>query len=615
MSTQAERIKIRHAVIRFAGDSGDGMQLTGTQFSNESAFVGNDLATFPNFPAEIRAPAGTLFGVSSFQVRIGEDKVWSPGDTLDTLVAMNPAALSVHLPDLKPGGTLIVDTDAFTARNMTKAHLDSNPLEDPELAKKYNVIALGMTELTQKAVENLEVTKKEAVRSKNMFALGVISHMYQRDISITERWLEKKFAKLPVILEANVTVLEAGYTYAQNSALSGEVYVVEPADMEPGTYRNINGNSLTAFGLITGAVKAGKNLVLGSYPITPATDILHELAKHKHLGVRTIQAEDEIAAVCAAIGASYAGAVGVTTTSGPGLALKGEAIGLAVMTELPLVVVNVQRGGPSTGLPTKTEQSDLLQAMYGRNGESPLVVLAAASPADAFNMAYEAVRIAITHMTPVILLTDGFIANSSAPWRIPNPDDIPAIEVNHPTDPDTFLPYAKDDKLVRPWGIPGTPGLEHRIGGLEKSYGDGCVSYDAENHQRMVRDRAAKVAKVADGLPPMHVHGPESGDLLIIGWGSTYGVIQAAIGEAIKAGKKVASTHVRYISPFPHDLEEIIGRYKEILVCEINNGQLAQLLRAKYLRPTHQLNKITGFPITQHEVEAKISEILGGQND
>lgn len=612
MTTNKPTLSMREAVIRFAGDSGDGMQLTGTQFTNESAFVGNDVVTFPNFPAEIRAPAGTTAGVSSFQVKIGQKRVWTAGDRLDTLVAMNPAALSVHLADLKPEGTLIVNSDAFSKRNLDKTDYQSNPLEDPALFDRFKVLAFPMTSLVTEALADSPLSNKDKERCKNLFALGVISHMYQRDITVTERWLKSKFSKLPDVLEGNLIALNSGLNYAENSALLGELYVVEPAEMPSGTYRNVNGNTLLAYGLITGAHKANKRLVLGSYPITPASDILHELARHKQMGVRTFQAEDEIAAVCAAIGASFGGELGITSTSGPGFALKGEAIGLAMMTELPLVVVNVQRGGPSTGLPTKTEQSDLLQVMYGRNGESPVVVLAASTPLDAFEMGIEAVRIALTYMTPVVLLSDGFIANGAAPWRIPDAQDIPEIPITHATDPENFAPYNRDpETLARQWAVPGTPGLEHRLGGLEKEEGTGGVCYDGENHEKMIQIRAQKVERVANSLAPMVVEGSPDADVLVVGWGSTYGAIGAAVAGQNDKGSKVAHLHIKYINPFPNDLGEILSRYKKILICEINSGQLALLLRAKYLIDFAQFNKIQGFPLMQSDIETKIEELVG----
>lgn len=611
MSDHKTSTTIREAVVRFAGDSGDGMQLAGTQFSTESAFAGNDLITLPDYPAEIRAPAGTLYGVSSFQIKFGTDRIWGPGDQLDTLVAMNPAAFKVHLKDLKPEGTLIVNSDAFDKRNLSKAGYETNPLDDPALTKKYRLIAIGMNQLTEKALADSGLTTKEIDRCKNFFALGCVSQMYGRDIGITENWVAKKFAKKPLIRDANLKVLHTGMNFADNTALMGEQFVVEPAHLEPGTYRNLNGNTLLAYGLIAGAHKAGKELMLGSYPITPASDILHELARHKRYGVRTFQAEDEIAAVTSAIGASYAGCLGVTTTSGPGLALKGEALGLAVMVELPLVVVNVQRGGPSTGLPTKTEQADLLQAMYGRSGESPCIILAASTPGNAFDMAFEAVRLSIKYMTPVILLSDSFIGNGSAPWRIPDPDSLPEIPVHHPTDPDGFSPYKRDpETLARPWAIPGVAGLEHRLGGLEKDYDSGDVSYNADNHHKMVKVRAEKVARVADSLPPTTITGASEGDLLVVGWGSTWGAITAAVEAQQMRGKSVSCIHLHYLNPLPRDLGDILRKFKRILVPEINDGQLVMLLRARYLVDARPYNRIRGLPLVQSEIEKAIEGVL-----
>ena len=609
--TQPAPVRVREAVVRFAGDSGDGMQLAGTQFTTETAFSGNDLATFPNFPAEIRAPAGTLPGVSSFQIHFGTHKVWNPGDTLDTLVAMNPAALKVHLQDLKPGGTLIVNADAFNDRNVTKAGYKDNPLTHPEAFANYKVVKVAMTSLVIEALKDCQISSKEAEQSKNLFALGLLCQMYHRDTEQTRAWLERKFAKRKEIYEANRKALQAGYDYAYNAALFGETYVIEPAKMPAGKYRNVNGNQLLAYGLLTASVKANKPLFLGTYPITPASDILHELAKHKRFRVRSFQAEDEIAAVASAIGASYTGAIGVTTTSGPGLALKSEAIGLAVMTELPLVIVNVQRGGPSTGLPTKTEQADLLQAMFGRNGESPVVVLAAATPPDAFEMAFAAVRIALTHMTPVILLSDGFIANGAVPWLIPDPDQIPDIKVSHSVE-GAFKPYARDpETLARPWVLPGTPGHEHRIGGIEKENINGGISYDADNHELMTRLRAEKIERVAREIPPSSLFGDAQGDVLVVGWGSTYGSICAAVETLRAQGKKVSALHIRYINPLPPDLGTIFARFKTILICEINSGQLALLLKARFTRPMEQYNRVRGLPLKQSDIEQRILELLG----
>nr|WP_114422567.1 2-oxoacid:acceptor oxidoreductase subunit alpha [Nocardioides houyundeii] len=627
-------VKERHAVpkqvkqldrviIRFAGDSGDGMQLTGDRFTQESAAFGNDLATLPNFPAEIRAPQGTLPGVSSFQVHFADHDILTPGDAPDVLVAMNPAALRANLGDLPKGATIIVDTHDFTARNLTKAGYATSPLEDEALAE-YAVHQLDLTGMTVAAVKEFGLSRKDAARAKNMFALGLLSWMYGRPTESTVEFLSRRFAKVPDIRDANITAFKSGYYFGETTESFVVSYEIKPAPMAPGTYRNITGNLALAYGLVAGGVQSGLPVFLGSYPITPASDILHELSKHKAFGVTTLQAEDEIAGVGAAIGASFVGHLGVTTTSGPGIALKSEAIGLAVMTELPLVVVDVQRGGPSTGLPTKTEQADLLQAMFGRNGESPVPVVAPQSPGDCFDAAVEAIRIAVTYRTPVMLLSDGMLANGSEPWRVPEVSELPVIDPDFATEPnhttqdkngqDTteFWPYVRDEAtLARPWAIPGTPGLEHRIGGLEKGDGHGNISYDPANHDYMVRTRAAKVARIADSLPPLEVDDPSGqAKVLVLGWGSTYGPIGAAVRRVRKAGYHVAQTHLRHLNPMPNDLGEILARYDRVLVPEMNLGQLSMLLRSKYLVDTVGYNQVNGMPIKAAELADAIGQLV-----
>lgn len=603
---------LEEVVIRFAGDSGDGMQLTGTQFTNTSASMGNDLATFPDYPAEIRAPVGTLFGVSGFQVRFSSRDIHTPGDAPDVLVAMNPAALKVNIADLKPGGMLLVNTGNFNDKDLKKAKYESNPLDDAALQDGYQVVALDFNEATLNATADSGLSKKDALRSKNLLALGMLYWVYSRPLTNTENWLKKKFAKKPDILAANLAALKAGHAIAENSELFQNQYTVPAAPMKSGTYRNMMGNSAIALGLVAASRLSNLPLFLGSYPITPASDILHALARYKNFGVVTFQAEDEIAGICAAIGASFAGSLALTTTSGPGLALKGEALGLAVITELPLVVINVQRGGPSTGLPTKTEQSDLLQALFGRHGECPIPVIAAQSPGDCFMTAIEACRMAITYMTPVILLSDGSIANGSEPFRIPREEELERFPVTFHTDPETFQPYKRDpETLARPWAIPGTPGLEHRIGGLEKEDITGNVCYEAENHELMVSLREKKVMGIANSYPPLEVLGAESGKLLVIGWGSTYGAIRGAVERANADGTCVARLHLRNIWPLPNDLGEIMDRYEKILIPEMNRGQLARLLRSEYLREIETFSKVQGRPITTSEIGDKIKAILG----
>jgi len=598
-------------VIRFAGDSGDGMQITGTQFTNTAALLGNDLATFPDFPAEIRAPAGTLPGVSGFQVHFASKEIFTPGDNPDVLVAMNPAALKVNLQDLPRNGILILDTDAFDKRNLQKAGYAKSPLEDGSLAA-YRLFAVPLTSRTEDALAGAsELSAKEKRRCKNFYALGMTYWLFSRSMDGTVAWLHKKFAKHPEIGEANVTALKAGYAYCDASEEFQVRYEVPPAPSEPGIYRNISGNEALALGLVAAASRAGVPLFYGSYPITPASPILHYLAQYKHFDVTTFQAEDEIAAIGSAIGASFGGAIGATGSSGPGIALKGEALGLAVMVELPLVVVNVQRAGPSTGMPTKTEQADLLQAMCGRNGEAPVPVLAASSPANCFEMAYEAVRIATKYMVPVILLSDGYLANGAEPWRLPErPDALPPVSITFHTDPKDFQPYRRDDAtLARPWVKPGTTGLEHRIGGLEKQDGAGNVSYDARNHQRMTQLRQEKVQRVVADIPDLKVVGPERGKLLVIGWGSTYGAIHSAVRLAQADGLAVAQAHLHHLNPFPANLGDVLRSYDRVLCPEMNTGQLRLLLRARYLVDVHGLNKVEGQPFRVREILTRIQEM------
>ncbi|HET8960723.1 2-oxoacid:acceptor oxidoreductase subunit alpha, partial [Nocardioides sp.] len=594
--------QLDRVIIRFAGDSGDGMQLTGDRFTQESAAFGNDLSTLPNFPAEIRAPQGTLPGVSSFQVHFADHDILTPGDAPDVLVAMNPAALRANLGDLPKGATIIVDTHDFTSRNLTKAGYAASPLEDGSL-DEYALHPVDLTGMTVEAVKEFGLSRKDAARAKNMFALGLLSWMYGRPIESTISFLERRFARVPAIRDANVTAFNKGWHFGETTEAFVVSYEIKPAPMPPGTYRNITGNLALAYGLIAGGVQSGLPVFLGSYPITPASDILHELSKHKSFGVTTFQAEDEIAGIGAALGAAFAGSLGVTTTSGPGIALKSETIGLAVMTELPLLVIDVQRGGPSTGLPTKTEQADLLQAMFGRNGESPVPIIAPRSPGDCFDATLEAIRIAITHRTPVMLLSDGMLANGSEPWRIPEVSELPPIDPAFATQPNhgegedrDFWPYVRDEAtLARPWAIPGTAGLEHRIGGLEKGDGHGNISYDPANHDFMVRTRQAKVDRIAETLPPMEVDDPTGeARVLVLGWGSTYGPIGAGCRRVRKAGYHVAQAHLRHLNPFPKDLGEVLARYDKVLVPEMNLGQLSMLLRAKYLVDVIGYNHVRG---------------------
>lgn len=606
--------KLEAVVIRFVGDSGDGMQLTGTQFTDTSAMFGNDIATFPNYPSEIRAPQGSLYGVSGFQVHIGSVEVSTPGDSVDLLVAMNPAALKTNIYALKPGHTLIVDTDSFNKKNLEKAEYATNPLEDGSL-ENFRVIEVDMTSLTKEALKNVAGLDTKAIsRSKNMFSLGMIYWMYNRSTDYTIDFFNKKFKSKPSLVEANTKVLMAGYYFAETLELIPNSYTISPAKMPAGTYRIIMGNTATAWGFLAAAEKSGLELFLGSYPITPATDILHELAKHKHFGVKAFQAEDEIAGVTSAIGASFAGDLAITTTSGPGLALKGEAIGLAIMTELPLVVVNVQRGGPSTGLPTKTEQSDLLQAMYGRNGESPVIVIAASTPANCFNFAYEAARLALEHMTPVILLTDGYIANGSAPWKIKTVAEMPPIKNNKITEiKEIWHPYDRDEKtLARNWAIPGTPGLEHRIGGLEKDAVTGNISYEPMNHEKMTAIRAEKIERVKFNIPDIETEFAKNGDLLVIGWGGTYGSLHTAVKQMSDQGyNNIGFAHFNYINPLPKNTSAILSKFKKIVVCELNSGQFASILKIKHSQFEFlQFNKVQGLPFANDDLIQKFKSLV-----
>jgi 2-oxoglutarate/2-oxoacid ferredoxin oxidoreductase subunit alpha len=610
---------IDRVVIRFAGDSGDGMQLTGDRFTTSSALLGNDLSTLPDFPAEIRAPAGTLAGVSAFQVHISDHDILTPGDRPDVLVAMNPAALRANLQDVATGSTVIVNSDTFEDRNLTKAGYTSNPLTDGSL-EGYRVYEVPMTSITMEAVKPSGTKPRDAERSKNFFALGLISFMYTRPVESTLEWIGERFAKLPMVAEANTLAFKAGYNFGDTAELFDSLYEIKPAPLKPGPYTNISGNRALSWGLIAAGQLAKLQVFLGSYPITPASDILHELSKHKNFGVRTVQAEDEIAGIGAALGAAYGGALGVTTTSGPGIALKSETMGLAVNLELPLLVIDIQRGGPSTGLPTKTEQADLLQAMFGRHGEAPIPIVAPATPGDCFFMAIEAARIALKYRTPVLLLSDGYLANGAEPWPVPDVASLPdisvefATETNHTREDGTeeFWPYQRDpETLARPWAVPGTPGLAHRIGGLEKADGSGSVSYDPANHQKMVDLRVAKVAGIAKDIPPVEVDDPE-GDALavVVGWGSTYGSIAAGVRRVRARGIKVAQVHIRHLNPFPADLGDVLRRYDKILVPEMNLGQLRKLLRAEYLVDAKGLNKMTGQPFKAGEIERGILDLI-----
>ncbi|MFZ3217828.1 MAG: 2-oxoacid:acceptor oxidoreductase subunit alpha [Candidatus Acidiferrales bacterium] len=601
---------IEKAVIRFCGDSGDGMQITGSQFTNTVALYGNDLATFPDFPAEIRAPAGTLPGVSGFQVHFSSSNVYTPGDSVDVLVAMNPAALKMNLPDLKANGILIVNADDFKETDLRKAQIAVSPLEDHSL-DGFRLFPVELTKLTRAALKEVGLDAKSMDRCKNFFALGMCYWLYNRSLEPTLRWLDDKFKNKPQLVRANKLAMQAGYSFCEATEAFQISYEIPPAKLDPGVYRNISGNAALALGFVAASQQAGIPLFLGSYPITPASDILHELSMYKDFGVTTFQAEDEIAAVSSAIGASYTGALAITTTSGPGMALKTEAIGLAVAVELPLVVCDIQRGGPSTGLPTKTEQADLLQALYGRNSEAPVPVLAPSSPGDCFWVALEASRIAIKYMVPVIVLSDGYLANGAEPWKIPTVAELPEIPVHFETDPVGFLPYKRDPStLARPWAVPGTPGLEHRVGGIEKQDVTGNISYEPLNHEHMVRTRAEKVEGIAQDIPEIVPAGDPSGDLLIVAWGSTSGPITAALKSMRERGHRIGHVHLRYLNPLPRNLGEILKRYKKVLVPEMNMGQLVMLLRAKYLVDAESYGKIQGKPFKQSEIEAKIEELL-----
>jgi 2-oxoglutarate ferredoxin oxidoreductase subunit alpha len=613
MGKTKEIKNLEEVTVRFAGDSGDGMQLTGMQFSDTTALFGNDLSTLPDYPAEIRAPAGTLYGVSGYQLHFSSSDIHTPGDNPDVLVAMNPAALKTNLKDLKPDATIIVNTDSFDSKNLRLAHYDSNPLEDDTL-KGYNVIGVQITSLTSKALEGVQLTNKEIVRCKNFFALGMMYWLYDRPIENTLNWIKEKFGKRPELVEGNTKALKAGYFFGDTTEIFTTRYHVEPAQLPAGIYRNVSGNEALALGFVAASVRTGLPLFLGSYPITPASDILHELSRYKNFGVKTFQAEDEIAGVTSAIGAAFSGSLAITTTSGPGLALKTEAIGLAVMTELPIVIIDVQRGGPSTGLPTKTEQGDLLQAVYGRNGEAPVVVLAAQSPNDCFNMAIEASRIATKYMTPVILLSDGYLANGSEPWKVPHANELPDIKVKFYNNKTDFHPYSRDENLARPWVMPGTPEMEHRIGGLEKSHIYGNVSYDPDNHNFMVHLRAQKVKNVENDIPELKVEHEPNGELLVLGWGSTYGAITEAVSRVRFTGFKVSNAQLRYLNPLPKNTANILKNFKKILIPEINLGQLAKIIKSEFLVDVIQFNEIRGLPFKAVEIENKIREILGGNN-
>lgn len=602
-------VELDDVTIRFAGDSGDGMQLTGTQFTSTTAQVGNDLSTFPDYPSEIRAPSGTLYGVSGFQIHFSSRSIHTPGDRFDTLVAMNPAALKVNLKLLHEGGNIIVNTDSFDAKNLKLAKYDENPLDDDTL-KGYKVFPVPITSLTTRALEDLDLSTKAMQRSKNFFALGLLYWMYNRPMEPTLDWIKEKFGKNELVVKANEKALKAGYNFGNITETFTVRYNVRSAELPPGEYRNVTGNEATSLGMVAAVIKAKLPGFLGSYPITPASEILQELSRLKKYNFRTFQAEDEIAGICTAIGAAYGGSLAFTSTSGPGMALKTEAIGLALMVELPLVIVNVQRGGPSTGLPTKTEQSDLYQAILGRNGEAPVPVLAACSPANCFYAAFEASRIALKYMTPVILLTDGYIANGSEPWMLPHADDLPDIGIPFADDPETYKPYLRNDYLSRPWAVPGMEGFEHRIGGLEKQHITGNVSHDPENHQFMVQMRAKKVEGIADDIPQQTVFGPNEGDLAVVGWGGTYGAIRTAVERLQADGKSVAHVHIKYLNPFPKNLGTILRRYKKLLIPELNLGQLAYILRATYRVESTTFSKVQGLPFTPMEIEDKANEIL-----
>ncbi len=613
MAKKKEIQQLNEVTVRFAGDSGDGMQLTGSQFSNTTAFVGNDLNTLPDYPAEIRAPIGTVYGVSGFQLHFSSEDIHTPGDSPDVLVAMNPAALKKNLSEVKKNGILILNSDTFDLKNLKLAGYPTNPLDDDTL-EGYTVFKVPISKLTEKALEDTKLSNKDVARCKNFFALGLMYWLYNRPIDNTIKWIEEKFKKKPEYVEANTLALRAGYNYGDITEAFTTRYSVEPAKLPKGTYRNISGNEATALGFLAASVRSGLPLYLGSYPITPASEILQYLSSYKNFGVKTFQAEDEIAGIVSAIGASYAGNLAITSTSGPGLALKTEALGLAVMTELPLVVIDVQRGGPSTGLPTKTEQADLLQAVVGRNGEAPVAVLAAKTPRDCFYMAIEASRIAIKYMTPVILLTDGYIANGTEPWRVPSVDSLPKIDVKFRKEKEGFYPYLRDEFLARPWAIPGTPDLEHRIGGLEKADIYGTVNYDPDNHNKMIHLRAEKIKNIENDIPLLEVDGEQEGELLVIGWGGTYGAIKEAVAKARTLGYKVSQAHFQYVSPFPKNTGEVLKKFKKVLLPEINLGQLAKLLRSEYLVDIIQFNVVRGLPFKVSDITEKIKEVYGGKN-
>ena len=606
--------QLQDVTVMFAGDSGDGMQLTGSQFSNTTALIGNDLNTLPDYPAEIRAPAGTIYGVSGFQLHFSSKDIHTPGDSPDVLVAMNPAALKKNLPNLKPHAMIIVNIDAFTQKGLNLAKYDSNPLEDDSL-KGFRVIPVHISKMTETALKDTGLSPKDIARSKNFFALGMMYWLFNRPLEPTMEWVNQKFSKNPVLIDANIKALKAGYYFGDTAELFTTRYKISAAKLPAGKYRNISGNEATAMGFVAASLLADRELFLGSYPITPASEILQYLSKYRNFNVSTFQAEDEIAGVVSTIGAAFAGKLAITSTSGPGLALKTEAVGLAVITELPIVVINVQRGGPSTGLPTKTEQADLLQSIYGRNGEAPVAVVAASSPSDCFYMAIEASRIALKHMTPVIMLTDGYIANGSEPWRIPEVNELKKIEVPEPPAPEDFQPYLRDENLVRPWAAAGTPGYEHRIGGLEKANITGDVSYDPDNHDEMIRIREEKVNKIQNFIPDLEVDGDDEGELLVVGWGGTYGSITDAVQKAREKGYNVSQAHFKYVNPMPKNTEEVLKRFKKVLVPEINKGQLATLIRNKFLLPVIQYNRVRGLPFKSSELEDKMIELLGGKND
>ena len=608
--TEPQTQELDRVTIRFAGDSGDGMQLTGTQFTRTAAVYGNDISTLPDYPAEIRAPAGSLPGVSGFQISFSSSEIHTPGDQPDVLVAMNPAALRTNIMDLPAGGALIVNSDAFTTANLNKAGYAANPLQDGSL-KQYTVFEIPISTLNERSLDGLDMTSKQKDLTKNFFALGIMFWLYGRDMDATVRWIDEKFGKRPVIAEANTRALKAGYAFGETTEIFHTHYRVVPAKLAPGTYRNITGNEATALGMLAAAKLANRPIFYGSYPITPASDILHQLSGYKNFGVKTFQAEDEIAAIGAAIGASYGGAMGLTASSGPGIALKSEALGLAVMVELPLVVIDVQRAGPSTGMPTKNEQSDLLQVMFGRNGDSPLPVVAPATPGECFDLAIEAWRLALKYVTPVVYLSDAFLATGAEPWLIPAIEDLPDISVANWTEREGFHPYERDPKtLARKWAIPGTPGLEHRIGGLEKADITGNVSYDPDNHHRMQLLRQAKVARIADDITPLEVFGPERGDLLILGWGSTYGAIRSAVERLQGQGKSIAHAHLRHLNPFPANTEKVLRSYRRVLIPEVNLGQLSMLIRSQFLIDAEGYNRVRGKPFTIAEIVAQAERLL-----